>query len=241
MERHTDALHRLTLELRGKSNTPSGRRALRRLAAAGIDVGDATSLQDLVDLYHADALSKGGRAKAMLEGLLGLAPDDPDAALVALVALRPALNWVASRVYGRHPTDDDFAEVVAHAWEAIIDSPPKRGPKARYVVMVARNRTRTAQRRRAIAPVARDQLDDRREANTQADPAERPEPILACAVRMQVLSHRDAELIVLTRVVGIPLGVLIHDYGCTESALYRRRQRAESALRRRFGFEVRTR
>lgn len=241
MERRTDALTLLTFELRARSNTPSGRRALRRLAAAGINVGDATSLQDLVDRYHRDGLAKDGRAKAMLEGLLALAPGDSDAALCALVALRPALNWVAARVYGRHPTDDEFAEVLAFTWEAIKDDRPRRGPQARRVVLLAKNRARTEQRRRAIRNVPVDELDERREADSKADPAVRPEPLLACAVRMGVLTHRDAELIALTRVVGIPLGVLIHGYGCTEGALFRRRQRAEADLRTRFGWEWRAR
>ena len=43
----------------------------------------------------------------------------------------------------------------------------------------------------------------------------------------------DAELIALTRAVGIPLAVLARDYQCTERTLLRRRQRAESALRNR--------
>jgi hypothetical protein len=234
MTRRTDALQVLTLELRTRSSSPSGRRALRRLTAAGIDVGDATSLVDLVNHYHRDGPAKDGRARAMLEGLLGLATSDPDAALCSLVALRPALRWVASRVYGPRPTDDELAELVALAWAAICDGRPKHGSQARRVVLVTRSRARTMQRRRIAERGTQDELDDRRDVpDPWADPAERSEPLLEAAVHAGVLSRADAELIALTRAVGIPLAALAHDYQCTEKTLLRRRQRAESALRNR--------
>jgi len=241
MTQRTDALHALTLELRARSSSPSGRRALRRLAAAGVDVGRATTLCDLVDRYHADGPGEDGGARAMLEELLGLATSDSDAALCALVALRPALRWIAARVYGTQPTDDELAELVAFAWAAICDGPPRHGSQARRVVLVTRTRARTAQRRRTDARRIVDDHDERRDADPWADPAERPEPLLECAVRSGVLSRTDAEVIALTRAVGIPLRLLAREYRCTEKALFRRRQRAEAALRLRLQAERRTR
>ena len=233
MTRRTDALHLHTVELRARSSSPGGRRTLRRLAAAGIDVGEATTLEGLVDRYHRDGLAKDGGARAMLEELLGLATSDQDAALCALVALRPALHWAASRVYGLRPADDDIAELVAYAWGAICDGPPKHGSHARRVVLVARSRARTAQRRRGIWHLPESALREPRvPSDGWVDPAERPEPLLQAAVGAGVLSRGDAELIVLSRVVGIPLAVLVHDYKLTHKSLLRRRQRAEAALRK---------
>jgi hypothetical protein len=226
----TDALDQLTRFLQGLSRSPSGRRALRRLATAGIDVGQATTLEGLVERYHADSTSRDGTSRQMLDGLLALAPTDPDAALCALVALRPALRWVVRRVYGPHPTEDEVAEVVALAWAAICDGPPRHGTQSRRVVLVTRNRARTLQRRRAARDARERELDGGGPI-AWIGPSERDEPVLEGAVRAGYLGRDEAELIALTRGIGIPLEVLAIDHGCTRRTLARRRQRAEASLR----------
>jgi DNA-directed RNA polymerase specialized sigma24 family protein len=243
MTTRTDALEQLAVELERRSCSPAGRRALRRFALAGIEVGDATTLCDLVARYHDGSTSRDPGARAILEELLVLAPTDEDAALCALAALRPALCWVVRRVHGtRGASDDELAEIVAFAWEAICHTPPKHGPRARYVVFLTRTSARTTDRRRRSSgfPESFDDLDhdDRIGA---PDPAERPEPLLQRAVDAGFLSRADAELIALTRGLGVPAKVLAQDSDVSTKTLLKRRKRAEMSLARGLKTDFRSR
>jgi DNA-directed RNA polymerase specialized sigma24 family protein len=243
MTTRTDPLHLLRLELERRSCSPAGRRALQRFASAGVDLGNATSLRHLVRTYHEGSTAPDPSSRALLEDLLVLAPSDEDATLCALVCLRPALYWVARRVHGRKASDDELAEVVAFAWEAICDGPPpKKGPRARHVVYLTWTKTRTADRRRnpRNAPTWSDDLGGPGCVEAR-DPAERSEPMLERAVLAGVLTRADAELIALTRVIGVPAKVLARDYDVSTKTLRRRRQRAEASLRRGLKTDLRSR
>lgn len=227
MTRSTDSLDLLTMELERRSCSPSGRRALRRLAAAGVGIDGVSALTDVVTRIHRLGHTADPEARTMLGRLLELAPSDEDAALCALVALRPSLRWVASRVYGTAASDDEIAELVAVAWGAICDGRPTSGSRERYIVLATRTRARAAKRQRERSvPGLRAKGPPR-----SSDPAQRPEPLLAAAVDAGVLRRPDAELIALTRAAGVPISILAREHGCTDKALLRRRQRAERALR----------
>jgi hypothetical protein len=64
------------------------------------------------------------------------------------------------------------------------------------------------------------------------DVAERPEPLLRRAVEAGYLTDVDAELIALTRGLGIPVKVLARDRDVSTKTLLQRRRRAEAALAR---------
>jgi hypothetical protein len=241
MTARNDPLQQLTVTLRERSNSQAGRRALQRFRGSGIRVGRSRSLLELVARYHEGAPRRELGARNLLEALLGLAPSDPDAALCALVALRPALYWVAARVYGAHPSEDDFAELMAFAWESIC-APPATGSRARHVVLLTRTRARTARRRRGEQPAPLDiAVHGLRIVDLGADPAERDEPLLERAVRAGVLSRKDAELIALTRGIGVPIKVLTYEFDLSPKALFARRNRAESALREALKTDLRCR
>jgi hypothetical protein len=228
----TDLLDLLALELERTSRSPAGRRALRRFASAGIDVGDASSLVDLVRRYHEASTARDPSARVLLEQLLVLAPVDEVAAVCALEAIRPALCWVVRRVHGtRDASDDQIASIVAFAWEAICQPPPKHGPRARHVVFLTRTWARTADRRRQPTVVLGCADDLQRIVRVEApDPGERPEPLLRHAVEAGYLTNADAELIALTRGLGIPARVLARDRDVSVKTLLQRRRRAEAAL-----------
>jgi hypothetical protein len=240
MTARTDVLQQLTLELNRRSSSPTGQRALRRFGSAGIDTDHATSLEELVRHCHETTTTRDPRHRELLEGLLELAPTDSDAALCALVALRPALYWVTRRVYAA-ASEEDVAEVVAFAWEAICWPAPRNSSRARMVVLGARTRARTAERQRRTKASLEDLSDEAISPTPSADPAERDEPMLARAVQARVVSHEDAEVIALTRGVGIPIKVLARDYDVSAKTLRRRRDRAEASLRRGLMSDLRSR
>lgn len=227
MTQSRDPLDLLSSELTSRSSSSSGRRALRRLAAAGVDTDGVYALTELVDRYHRLAHTKDQRTRATLEKLLELARSDEDAALCAMVSLRPALRWVAARVYGPGPTEDELAELVCLAWDAICDGPSHKVPRERYVVLAARNRARAAQRQRQ-RHLTGPEIDRVSEIDA-VEPAD--DSVLACALAAGVLRQRDAELIDLTRAFGVPIEILARENGCDAKTLMRRRQRAEATVR----------
>jgi hypothetical protein len=209
---------------------------LGRFAAAGVDLSGAASLEDLVGRYHRGNTELDDGPSSTLEGLLALAPSDPDAALCALASLRPALYWVARRVHGPDASDEDLAEVLAFAVEALHAPAPRsrEDSRARQVVLLTRTRARSATRRRG---------ERRREAPAALEPLEptllvvpgpesRAEPLLRTAVEEGVLRPAEAELIALTRALGVPIKILAVDRDVTVKTLLQQRRRAEAALRR---------
>lgn len=243
MTTRNDALELITCELERRSSSPAGRRALRRFAVAGIDVGDAATLVDLVRRYHEGSTGRDSSARRLLEGLLVLAPSDEDAALCALEALRPSLCWVVRRVHGtRGASEDELAEIVAFAWEAICHVPPKHGPRERHVVFLTRTWARTELRRRQARIELAAPSDPTPEEQPPApDVGDRPEPMLRRAVDDGVLTPEEAELIALTRGLGVPTKVLARDHDVSTKTLLRRRSRAEARLRRGLETDFRSR
>jgi hypothetical protein len=230
MTTRTDALHRLTLELDRRSSAPEGRRALRRFAAHGINIGAATSIGELVAACHDRQQAQGRDHATLLDGLLGLAPCDPDAALCALVALRPALYRIAGRVSSPRTADDDaIAEVVAIAWAVICE--PDAPVSHRHVISTTWTRARTTLRRQADRALREELLAELGDAPAaQSEPTDTVEQLLERAIRRGTLSRHDAELIALTRAGSVTLEELAARRGVVRETLLRRRSRAEAAL-----------
>jgi DNA-directed RNA polymerase specialized sigma24 family protein len=232
MTTRTDALHLLTLELDRRSGAPEGRRAHRRFATHGIDIGTATSIGELVATCHDGRRSSGRGPATTLHGLLSLAPRDPDAALCALVALRPALYRIAGRVSSPRPADDDaIAEVVAIAWELVCAS--RRSCRITHLDVIGATwtRARTTLRRQADRVIREELLYEGWDAPASpSEPTDAVEPLLERAVRMGTLTRDDAELIALTRAGDVTLEELALRLGIARETLLRRRSRAEAAL-----------
>jgi DNA-directed RNA polymerase specialized sigma24 family protein len=232
MTTRTDALHHLTLDLDRRSSAPEGRRALRRFASHGIDVGTATTIGELVASCHDRHRAQGRDPATLLDGLLGLARSDPDAALCALVALRPALYRIAGRVSSPRPADDDaIAEVVAIAW-AVVRELERSDPVTHFeVIGTTWTRARTTLRRHATHALHEEPISKRWDAPAApSEPTDTVEPLLERAIAMGTLTRQDAELIALTRAGDASLEELALRLGVVRGTLLRRRSRAEAAL-----------
>jgi DNA-directed RNA polymerase specialized sigma24 family protein len=202
-----------------------------RIRRAGIDVGAMTSMAEMVDQCHGVRPGGVGRAETLADALLVVAPNDPDAAVCALVALRPALLRIARRVCGGDPDDDELAEVVAIAWEEICG--PAGSVSASEVVRATWTRCRSVLRRRAHR-VAREELGDAGPDPTlhEPDAEDEGEATLATAVANGIVSRHDAAVIALTRLGGMTLAELAAQRGVPASTLTSQRRRAETAIRR---------
>jgi len=234
MTTRTDALHLLTLELDRRSSAPEGRRALRRFATSGIDMGTATTILELVASCHDRHRTASLDSARLLDGLLGLAPDDPDAALCVLVALRPALYRIARRVSSPRPADDDaIAEVVAIAW-AVVCEPDSAGSDTvshSTVIRATWTRARTTLRRHAGHALREEPIPEKWDTPAApAEPTDTVEPLLERAIAMGTLTRLDAELIALTRAGDVTPEELARHRGTVRATLLRRRSRAEAAL-----------
>jgi DNA-directed RNA polymerase specialized sigma24 family protein len=233
MTAHTDHLHLLTRELASRSASPTGRRAMNRFRDAGIELGHATSLVDLVAWCHAIPTAEDNDSGATLEGLLVLAPTDPDAALVALVSLRPALCRIITRVCGQGLADDDaVAEVVTTAWEAICDPTLGEGLRMRRIVLATWIRARS-QRRRQLNLAAQDEpLDEEWDrVLVGSDPADDQGRMLELAVRRGTITPDEAAVIALTRVGGATVSELAASKGVPAFTIFSIRRRAEAKIR----------
>jgi len=229
MTRTTNPLHLLTADLEARSASPAGRRALDRIRDAGVDVGATVSMAELVARCHDPAAD--GQTHAIVDGLLAAAPTDPDAAVCALVALRPALLRIARRVCGGDPDDDELAEVVAIAWEEICGAAGSLG--ATHVVRATWTRSRSVLRRRSGRVAREAQLDEGSEALDSGPPAhDEGEATLAASIAERIISKQDALLIALTRLGGVTMTELAQQRGVPVATLTSRRRRAEAAIRR---------
>jgi len=204
---------------------------MARIRRAGIDVGTAASMAELVDECHNEA-AESDRAREVVDGLLAAASSDPDAAVCALVALRPALLRIARRTCRGEPDDDELAEVVAIAWEEICGPAGSLGVS--HVVRATWTRSRSTLRRREVRSsrvALRADVSECREQGVDADAWN--DATLASAIADGVVSQADAVLIALTRLGGLKIAELAAERGVPVATLTSRRRRAEAKIRRR--------
>ena len=128
MTTRTDALELLTLELEPRSSSPSGRRALRRFALAGHRRRrrDARS-RPRPPLPRGEHVAGPGRARGHARGRSWCSrrrTRTPPSARSWRFD-RPSAGSSAASTGRGGATDDELAEIVAFAWEAICDAPPE--------------------------------------------------------------------------------------------------------------------
>jgi hypothetical protein len=177
-----------------------------------------------------------------LLALLILARDDTAAGRFVLQAVLPALKAQAQRLARRRVPHDELWELLLfYAWQAIRTYPVARRSRtvaANLVLQVPHDTTRELDRcPRPAHTRRRCPAGDRALPITAAacrrprrSPTRRAFLVLA-AVRANVISRRDATLILRSRFQDIPLRVLAEEADVPYQALLKRRQRAEQTLR----------
>jgi hypothetical protein len=206
----------------------------------------ASPRQLLLFLHSAPA----AQTDAILLALLTLARDDRLAGRTLLQVLLPALKRQAKRIANRSYRRDEVWELLLFfAWQGICCYPLQRRRRrvaANLTLQVLHDTTRALHRpdgpdddqtsgdpRDRLHPPehvarSRDQLIV--ELLEQAPPS-LGDGLVRAGVAAGLISERDAELILRTRVDGIRLRLLAPASGVSYDALLKRRQRAEAALR----------
>jgi DNA-directed RNA polymerase specialized sigma24 family protein len=180
------------------------------------------------------------RTDQPLLALLRLARVDRLAARLVLQAILPALKAHATRLSHRRDERDELWELLLfYAWEAICCYPLERRPTqvaANLVLQVLHDTTRELScpslQRELPYPATAFERARAHSVRLKADSSQSGEALLAAAASAGVVSARDAQLILQTRVDGMRLRLLARVLDVTYASLRQRRQRAEAALRR---------
>jgi hypothetical protein len=172
--------------------------------------------------------------------LLTLAREDVLAGRFLLQAILPALRAQAERIRHQNGQRDELWELLLfYAWEAICCYPLCRRLRvaANLVLQVLHATTRELHRphSKREEPFAHALLDDvlTRAGFAHVDGCALCGPDLPVleALAARLISERDAELILQSRVDGVRLPELAHAFAVSYHALRQRRQRAEQQLR----------
>ena len=201
----------------------------------GVDLLEAESPSELVAVFHERGREQ--RARASLEVLVRIAGECEVAALVVLVALRPALLRIAQRIRGSAKGADDVLEVViAHAWAVLKERGSEGEDVVSSLVTETWTRARTETRRDDQRSGRNVLVSEPQEIEEfEADPGASVAPRRVVRVPSGELCDYDRTLIVATRVNGMSLREISEIMQTDYHTLYRRRARAEAKLRRYLG------
>jgi DNA-directed RNA polymerase specialized sigma24 family protein len=190
-----------------------------------------TSPQQLLRFLHGAAPAE---SDAPLLALLTLAPNDGLAGRLLLQAILPALRSQAARIRrGRDEQEELWELLLFFAWEAICCYPARqrRVRVAGNLVLQVLHRTTRELHRASDEPAGLWPTRRRGAVGTRPFLSADREALLRVAVARGAIGERDAELILQTRVDGIPLRLVSAVEGVGYDALRKRRQRAEEQLR----------
>jgi DNA-directed RNA polymerase specialized sigma24 family protein len=183
------------------------------------------------------------RKDAVLAALLRRARVEPLAARFLLQALLPGLKTLAGGLVRAGWTRDEaWEQLLAAAWERIRVYPLERRPK-RIAANLLRDSRKTLsterKRERRHGDAAGLSPDAEPLAAVGLEPTVRAvEAPLYRAVAAGALSAEEAELVLVTRVEGVPLDVVAGWLGCSYNAAKIRRQWAERRLLLYLGYRL---
>jgi len=167
----------------------------------------------------------------VLRSLVRIARDDPIAARVVLEALVPGLARLAERIiFDERDRDELWALILGHAWRQIRTHPLARRPRKIAANLILETRraaladfTRERRRRSELIP---------RPLSVIATAPSGPdvETLLRRAVAAGAISRAESELVLRTRIDGVPLQRIAAEEGVGHHTLNVRRLRAEKRL-----------
>jgi hypothetical protein len=226
----TKSLSLLTHDLEVRSAGSPGRHLLQRLEDHSLDLLGATRPLELAQLLQ----SSEPQRRHVLEELLGWTAQDPEFALIALVALAPQLDDLASRLSAGRPSQDTVGEVLTQAsdamrWTHELD----QGLRVAFVLDHAFAKTRAEQRLMTRHNVPTCSMSrDFDAGELESSPYRRTPDWLLRAEEQRIITRKERELIAATRGGAQSL----HEFaGATDVAyntLRMRRSRAEDRVRR---------
>lgn len=176
----------------------------------------------------------------VLLALLALARTDRLAGRVALQAILPALKNHAAQLRCRADSLDEVWELLLfYAWQGICSYPLRRHSQVAANLELdvlhhtIREFNRADRRRERACPALTLELLNlhirRRQLTAPSFPGD--ERLLAEAVAASVIAEEDAQLILDTRIDGVLLQLVAEAIDLPYWSLYKRRERAEAALR----------
>ena len=167
---------------------------------------------------------------AILLALLRWARLNRLAGRLVVQALLPGLKLAARRIlFEAGERDELWSLLLANLWQRIASYPLERRPRrvAANLLLDTTHATLTELARARHSTEATEPLVELAPARPGQ---EEVEVLLARGVRAQVLSREEAQLILRTRLEGVPLSVLARELGVGYDALRVRRRRAERRL-----------
>jgi DNA-directed RNA polymerase specialized sigma24 family protein len=193
------------------------------------------ALSRFADASRLIAFLRGAASAAskdeVLRSLVRIGREDPLAARVVLEALVPGLARLADRViFDERDRDELWALLLGHAWRQIRSYPLARRPRkiAANLIMETRRAAladfiRERRRRSELTP---------RPLTTLAAAPSGPdvETLLRRAVAAGAISPAESELVLRTRIDGVPLQRIAAEEGIAYHTLNVRRLRAERRL-----------
>jgi DNA-directed RNA polymerase specialized sigma24 family protein len=228
MTNYPDPIHQLVVELNVLSKTSRGRALFSRLQDANVTVPGAISLFEV-----AQGLEWNPRIEPtpslVLERLVTLSFRDQDTTLTLLVALRRALREMAFSI-GRLSSDPDVVpEILVDLLAELANS----GDTESVGVLLDRTyrsarRTLRRQDRQSAPEVPWEFGDDFEEVTNDVGDSD----LLERFVRSGTTSSPDADLIRLTRIEGLSLAEVSNARSANYQTVKRRRNRAETVIRR---------
>lgn len=170
--------------------------------------------------------------------LLRIARTDRAARRVALQVVRPALSCLAYRYLARWGAEDVRSEVVAAALERIASFPTDRRLTnlAGHIVQDVRHglfkrlERQLAFERSFQVPVDLTSVEHELAAGPDRTAADQVATIVAEAVRLGRIKPRQAQLVVDSRLGGIPIEDIALEWNRPAQTVRRMRQRVERAL-----------
>jgi hypothetical protein len=196
------------------------------------------NVRDLLRFLHA---APAQQTDPLLLALLALARRDRLAGRFVLQAILPALKNHAARLLrtGAASYDEVWELLLFHAWERICSYPLRRRSQVAanleldVLQRIRRELHRAFRLREHACPALTLELLNlpARHRQFTAPTRAADERLLGDAIEAGVITAEDAQLILDTRIDGVPLRAAAEECGLTYTLLRQRRLRAEDALR----------
>ncbi len=236
MTSETGLFEKLDREWADFAQSAVGRAALSRWAVAEADLAGFVSPGELLEALRGRT-APGLRDRRMV-ALLRLAAEDAAARRVALQVVRPALSCIARLYFGRWGAADASSAVIVVALERIATFPTDRR-QTNLAGHIVRDTRHVLFQKLGRELAAEEVFDTPRELSEAEDllvappdrtAADRVTSIVVDAVRAGKITRRHAQLVLDSRLGGVPIQEIAAAWDRPPQTVRRMRQRVEGVL-----------